>query len=198
MKITYKLLVIALLCSSTLGGCFKPQGRALEELLKPIGKDEIYMVRPGDILQVDIYGEPTISGERAVREDGQLSMKFIGDVRVQGLTLEQVAKKIETDLTKYIPATTVSVNLSRSAPIRYYLAGKFVQAGEKRSDGRITFLQAIATGGQFQPFADESSITLIRRTNEGELRYVLDYNNVLLGREPNPELKDGDVISVGQ
>lgn len=192
-----KLLSIAILALLFVG-CAKPKGRPLEELLGGAGKDDVYLVRPGDILQVDVYGEAALSGERVVREDGQLSMKFIGDVAVERLTLEQVAKKIEQNLSKFIPATTVSVNLSRSAPIRYFLVGKFMQPGEKRSDGKITFLQAIATGGQFQPFADESALTLIRTTPEGQLRYVLDYNNVLLGREPNPELKDGDVISVGQ
>jgi polysaccharide export outer membrane protein len=176
----------------------KPSGRPLEELTAVDPAKEIYLVRPGDILLVDVYGEPSLSGERAVREDGQLSIKFIGDVRVEGLTLEKTAKKIEQELSRFIPATTVSVNLSRSAPIKYYLAGKFMQPGEKRSDGRINLLQAIATGGQFQPFANESAITLIRRTNEGELRYVLDYNRVLTGKDPNPELKDGDLITVGQ
>ena len=39
-------------------------------------------------------------------------------------------------------------------------------------------------------------MTIIRRGPQGELRYVLDYNRVIDGREPNPELKNGDIIAV--
>jgi len=195
-----KFISLILVAALALTGCLGPNrnGRSLDELSRGTGEAESYRVRPGDVLSIDVYGETALTGERVVRDDGQLSMKFVGDIRVQGMTLEEVGKKIEEDLTKYLPAPTVSVNLSRSAPIKYYLSGKFVKAGEYRSDGKITFLQAIATGGNFQPFADESAITLIRRTQTGELRYVLDYNRVVRGGEPNPELRDGDIISIGQ
>lgn len=193
-----KIFALSLLTAFAVSSCAKPKGRPLVELTSESPEGKSYTIRPGDILNVDVYGEAQLSGERAVREDGQLTMKFVGDIKVEGMTLVEVSQKIEKELSKFIPATTVSVNLSRSAPIRYYLAGKFMSPGEKRSDGKITFLQAIATGGQFQPFADESSITLIRHTSKEEFRYVLDYNNVVLGREPNPELRDGDIISIGQ
>ena len=39
------------------------------------------------------------------------------------------------------------------------------------------------------PFADDGSIILIRKGPIGELRYELDYNQVVEGREPNPLLK---------
>ena len=84
----------------------------------------------------------------------------------------------------------------QSAPIRYFLAGQFLKPGEFRSEQGITLLQAIAKAGGLAPFADESSITLIRRNASKELRYQLDYNRVVNGKEPNPLLRDGDFISV--
>jgi polysaccharide export outer membrane protein len=199
-SLTVRFLATSFLAAVLLliAGCFRPQGRPLAELQRGDAQDKAYFVRPGDILNVDVYGEPGLSGEKIVREDGQLSMKFAGDIKVEGMTLEQTGKSLEKELSKFMPGATVSVALSRSAPIKYYLSGKFQKAGEYRSDGRITFLQAIATGGNFQPFADESNITLIRRSGNEEIRYVLDYNNVVAGREPNPELRDGDIISVTQ
>jgi len=198
MKAKKLITFFILLSASFTTGCLKQQGRPLSELSKSQSEAVDYIVRPGDILNVDVYGEASLSGEKVVREDGQMSLKFAGDVKVQGLTLEATGKKIESELSKFMPGATVSVSLSRSAPIRYYLSGKFQKAGEYRSEGKITFLQAVATGGNFQPFADESSITLIRTTPTEQIRYVLDYNNVLLGREPNPELRDGDILSVTQ
>jgi len=188
-------LIILVLCLSS---CLRPSGRPLSELIPSSDKSEDYLVRPGDVLAIDVYGEPGLTGDKVVREDGQMSLKFAGDVKVQGLTLEAAGKKLEVELSKFMPGATVSVALSKSAPIKYYLSGKFQKPGEYRSDGKITFLQAVATGGNFLPFADESSITLIRKTSTTEIRYVLDYNNVVMGREPNPELRDGDILSVNQ
>ena len=37
---------------------------------------------------------------------------------------------------------------------------------------------------------------IIRKSANGDLRYRFDYNRVVDGREPNPELKNGDVVSV--
>ena len=42
----------------------------------------------------------------------------------------------------------------------------------------------------------KSNIMLIRRTAGEEFRYKLDYEEVVSGSEPNPQLKTGDVISV--
>lgn len=190
------LTLVLLLSVLFLSSCARSIGRPLSELLASSSKSEDYLIRPGDLLSVDVYGEPGLTGDKIVREDGQMSMKFIGDVKIQGLTLEQAGKKLELELSKFMPGATVSVALSKSAPVKYYLSGKFQKSGEYRSDGKITFLQAIATGGNFLPFADESSITLVRKTPTGEIRYVLDYNNVVMGREPNPELRDGDFLSV--
>jgi polysaccharide export outer membrane protein len=190
--------LLSLLTIFSLTACFRPAGRPLSELIHSSDKKEDYLVRPGDVLNVDVYGEPNLSGEKIVREDGQLSLKFAGDVIVEGLNLEAASKKLEAELSKFMPGATVSVALSKSAPIKYYLLGKFQKPGEYRSDGKITFIQAVATGGSFLPFADDSAITLIRRTPAGEIRYVLDFTNVEKGREPNPELRDGDTISVTQ
>jgi polysaccharide export outer membrane protein len=123
-------------------------------------------------------------------------MPLINDVPAEGNSLEELAKEIERRLAKYVPAASVAVSVSRSAPIRYYLSGAFQRPGEYRSDSRITLLQAIATGGDFQPFANRGAIVLLRKVGDGERRYVLDYSKVIAGKEPNPQIQDGDLISV--
>ncbi len=53
-----------------MSSCLRMSGRALDEL-KSSAETESYTVRPGDTLNIDVYGEPSLSGEKAVREDGQ-------------------------------------------------------------------------------------------------------------------------------
>jgi polysaccharide export outer membrane protein len=186
------IAAFVLFLSGCLGGRLSP----LDELELKQDNQTAYLVQRGDTLTIKVWGEPQLSGDNYVRDDGRFTMPLINDVEAQGKTLEAIAAEVTEKLIKYVPGATVTVSISQSAPIRFYLSGSFNKAGEYRSSSRVTFLQAIASGGGFAPFADDSSLTLIRKTAEGEKRYSLNYSRVVDGSQPNPELRDGDVIAV--
>ncbi len=188
------LIACALMFSSCTGGV---KGRSLDELAAKNKSEPEYEVNPGDTLRLEVRREPELTrDDYYVRpKDGKFTMPLIGDVPAANKTLKLLTEEVTEKLRSYLQDPWVTISVVQTAPIRFYLNGKFVKPGEYRSDGEITLLQAIATGGGFAPFADESSIILIRRTTSEEIRYKLDYNQVEAGREPNPILKDGDVVS---
>lgn len=186
------LCVLLLLVGCSFGGSSRP----LEELTADGDAAQTYRINAGDTLDIQVWGEPRLSGERLVREDGILTMPLINDVQASGLTAVELAAQIGSKLDAFVPTASVVVSVTKPAPVRYFLSGSFQHPGEYRSEGQITLLQAIAKGGGFGPFADESSIVLIRETTEGQMRYKFDYNRVLDGREPNPPLKPGDTLAV--
>jgi polysaccharide export outer membrane protein len=195
MRCFYKFVTIALFCLLALSGCaFGGKGRSLNELDAPEGQQE-YLIRKGDTLAIKVWGESRLSGKVFVRDDGHFTMELINDVAGAGKTLPEVTEDVTTRLAEFVPGASVTISVARSAPIRFYLSGAFSSPGEYSSEGSITLLQAIATGGGFAPFADESNVVLIRKSAQ-QLRYTLDYNRVVDGKEPNPELRDGDVIVV--
>lgn len=189
-------LVILLLSLGAVGCGFRGQTQPLDDLLDINQQSAPYNVRPGDALSVQVWGEPRLSGDVFVRDDGRFSMPLIGDVPAEGKTLDELSTIVTTKLSEFVAAASVSISVAQSAPIRYYLSGSFAKPGEYRSAGSINMLQGIATGGGFAPFADESSIILIRKAQQGEIRYELDFNRVREGKQPNPALKDGDIITV--
>lgn len=193
-------ILLVIFCLSGLTSCGLFGGSNLSPLdeLKPEAETSSeYTIQAGDVLDVQVWGETRLSGEVFVRDDGKLTMRLINDVTAEGRTAKDLGEEIKTRLSEFIPAASVTVSVIHTAPVRYYLSGKFMKPGEYRSDKRITFLQAVATGGGFIPFADESNIMLIRKGPEQiDLRYELDYNRVVEGKEPNPTLKNGDVIAI--
>ncbi len=193
MRNIYLLGVVVLLAVSCRSGV---KGRELSELSASEKTTDAYVVGSGDTLNVLVWGEPKLSGEVVVREDGKLTLSLIEDVGAEGKTLSELAREIEQKLMTYVAQPSVSVSLAHAAPIKYFLSGAFVKPGEYRSEGQIDFLRAVATGGGFAPFANESSIVLIRKTKQGEFRYEFDYNRVIQGKEPNPILRNGDLIAV--
>lgn len=186
------LIIGLVLLSACAGGKSAP----LSGLGPGSGEAEEYRAGAGDTLMVRVWGEPRVSGEVVVRSDGKFTLPLISDVDAEGHTVEEISASVKNRLKEFIPGATVSVSVVQTAPIRYYLLGSFSRPGEYRSDSRISLLQAIAKGGGFAPFADESEITLIRKSAKGETRFVLNYEDVRNGTQPNPNLKNGDVISV--
>lgn len=192
-----KILVLLMgSCALGLSSCANENIRPISELSAASEVAGDYIAKPGDSLMVNVWGEPKLSGEVVVREDGKFTLPLIDDVQAEGKTLKQIAQEATNKLKEFVPGASMTISVAQSAPIRYFLSGQFLKPGEYRSDANITFLQAIATGGGFVPFADESSIILIRRGSQGEIRYSLDYNRVVEGKDPNPRLKNGDVIAI--
>jgi polysaccharide biosynthesis/export protein len=176
--------------------CSGAELRPLDELAEQNEKTASYIVKPGDILMVQVWGEPKLSGEVVVRQDGYFSNPLVNDIPAEGLTLQEIGQDLSERLQEYIPGASANIALSQSAPTVYYLSGQFMKPGEYRTDKNITLLQGIATGGGFAPFADESNIILIRKHQGEERRYRFDYEKLVNGRQPNPDLKSGDVISI--
>ena len=193
-----KTNIIFLILLVTITGCFGGASnlRPSEELIEDSSSGDDYYIKPGDVLNINVWGEPKLTGEVVVREDGKFTLPLADEIEAAGKTLLQLKDELETTLNQFVPGVSVSPSIVQSAPIKYFLAGQFNQPGEFRSESGITLLQAVAKAGGFAPFADESEITLIRKNSAGELRYLLDYNRVVTGKEPNPRLKDGDFISV--
>ena len=180
-----------------IAGCGGDNLRPSEELAPPPRDTGEYVAKSGDVLSIKVWGEPRLTGEVLVRDDGKFTLPLIDDVLAEGKTMKQITEDITKRLKEFIPTASVSTSVVQTAPVRYFLSGQFLKPGEYRSDKQITFLQAIATGGGFAPFADESSIMLFRKNSSGpELRYRLDYNRVVDGKEPNPELRNGDIIAI--
>ena len=179
-----------------LTSCAAQNVRPNDELIEDSLAQTEYYIKPGDLLRINVWGEPKLSGEVVVRSDGKITVALADDIQAQGKTLTQLKDDIEAKLNEFIPGVSVSPSMIQSAPIRYFLAGQFLRPGEFRSDQGITLLQAVAKAGGFAPFANENSIILIRKNSANELRYQLNYNNVVNGKQPNPKLADGDFISV--
>ena len=52
------------------------------------------MLRPGDIIKLSVWREPTITGEYVVDERGRVSLPFLGEIEVAGLQRDVVRDRI--------------------------------------------------------------------------------------------------------
>lgn len=153
-------------------------------------------LRPGDKVQVVIYGQDAMSGEFVVRPSGELVVPVAGNVRAQGLTPQALAVELKRQLTGKLVAPEVTVVLnSRRQPGVSVL-------GEVRNPGRFELadgegmLDALARAGGLTPFADTNDIYLIRRSHERRIRFR--YKDLVAAHPSSVKfpLADGDVVVV--
>lgn len=100
-----------------------------------------YPLSVGDVVYVKEY-TPTLRGVRATIDgNGFIVVPPLGRVRVLGLTLEEAAERIETQLSPYYKSITVTMELVRLSLVRVFVCGATDKAGVYRLRGGTTALE---------------------------------------------------------
>ncbi len=187
------------------------------------GEDKEYIIGYSDILSITIYGEGDMSATDAVaasrpagdtirrrpggvevRMDGRVSLKHVGDVKVVGMSLTQLADYLKKLYVSVFDDPIVTVTLLQSNSRRYTVMGKVNAPGIFYLDFPVTIVQAIARSGGFNEWANHE-ITVIRQgnglssgTSEQPKSVQFDYDAFLKGKdlEDNVYLHANDVVIV--
>lgn len=154
-----------------------------------------YAIGPADVLSINVWKEPDLTGEFAVRFDGMITCPLIGDVQAAGLRPMELAGDIQERLQRYIETPMVSVGVSEATSARFFVLGQVTRSGEFPLSGRTTVLQGLALAGGFKDFAKKDRIVIIR---EDESLVRVDYDRIADGKdaEQNVVLRRGDTIVV--
>lgn len=159
-----------------------------------------YQVQPPDSLEISSAQAREIDGEvQTVRQDGKITLRLLGDVKVAGMTPVEISRKLESLLQRYYVEPQVNVRLRGANSKRYYVFGQVGREGAYPCTGRDTLLAALATA---QPtfIAKKSSIKVIRPSHDDAKRHVMtiDAERIMKkGRlEENVLLQDGDIVYV--
>src|SRR5215813_8031255 len=74
----------------------------------PFGSTD-YIIGAGDTLQIFVWHNPDLSASVPVRPDGKISIPLVEDIVCAGKTPTELARYIETRLTKFITNPIVTV-----------------------------------------------------------------------------------------
>jgi polysaccharide export outer membrane protein len=163
----------------------------------PISSD--YVIGPGDVLQITVWKNDTLSRTVPVRPDGKISMPLLHDVQASGLTAMQLRDKISTALGEFMPNPEVAVSVNDVRSLRVSILGEVSKPGVLELRGQTTILEAIAMAGGFKDFASPSKITILRVDENGKTKRIrFNYNRAVAstGDEENVVLRSGDVVVV--
>jgi protein involved in polysaccharide export with SLBB domain len=158
-----------------------------------------YILGPGDELQVSVYGTQEYSASIPVSVEGKVSIQYVGQLSVSGLTIEAVTQKIKGAMAKVYSTigsgqSQLAVSLSRIRTIRVTIIGS-KQPGNYSISSLGTVYNALFLGGG--PGKNESyrNIELIRNN---KIYSKVDLYKFLVNgdQSENVGLKDNDVIRI--
>lgn len=158
-----------------------------------------YIIGPGDVLQLTVWKNETLSRTVPVRPDGKISMPLLHDIQAAGLTAMQLRDKISKALAEFLPNPEVAVSVIEVHSMRISVLGEVQKPGVLELRGTTTILEAIAMAGGFRDFASPSKITVIRTEANGQTQKLrFNYNRAVAnsGDEQNIVLRPGDVVVV--
>nr|WP_315152553.1 SLBB domain-containing protein [uncultured Flavobacterium sp.] len=158
-----------------------------------------YVLGPGDELQVSVYGIQEFNASIPVSVEGKISIQYVGQIVVSGLTIEAATQKIRGAIARVYSTVAsgqsqVGVSLSRIRTIKVTLIGS-KQPGNYSVSSLATVYNALYLGGGPSKNGSYRNIELIR--NNKVYRNIDIYRFLVNGNQSdNIGLKDNDVIRI--
>lgn len=146
-----------------------------------------YALAPGDLISVEVFGEPELSKEYTVGESGKIAFPLIGEVTVLSLKTKQVERLLRQKLKSGFlvnPRVNVTIRTYRSV----YVNGQVKSPNGYPFVPGMTVRKLISIAGGFTERASKSRIYVISEvagTSSSPRKVKID-----------AEVRPGDIISV--
>jgi polysaccharide export outer membrane protein len=157
-----------------------------------------YVIGQGDVLTISVWKDESLTRDVVVLPDGTISFPLIGNIAAEGKTVDELKAEIVSKLRKYVPDPVLNVAVRSVNSMFIYVIGRVNNPGRFALAGNINVLQALATAGGLNPFADNNGIRIIRSGDGGPTTLSFRYDDVARGKrlEQNVMLRRGDVVVV--
>lgn len=200
--------IFMLLVSAGLSGCSQhlydalPTKDAAYALIPPIDKaiaPSQYLITPGDVVSLSVFGEPDLTFQRLPVDDaGFIQVPLAGAVHVASLTPAQASNLIATKLgSRFLRNPEVTLNVIEQPGQTVTVEGQVLKAGTYPVDSQTTLLGAIALAQSPTRIAKLDEVVVFRTLNNQRMAARFHLARIRAGLDPDPQILGGDVVVVG-
>jgi len=157
-----------------------------------------YILGPGDLLDIAVWKDETLTKSVIVLPDGKISFPLIGEIKAAGRTVPQLKQEITKKISPYAPDPTISIEVRQVNSMLIYVIGRVNAPGRFSLNTNVNVLQALTMAGGANPFAKRDKIKIFRQEGGKTTIFRFKYDEVVEGTEleQNIILKKGDLIVV--
>jgi polysaccharide export outer membrane protein len=169
-------------------------------------EDSEYLVGPQDVLNIIVYGEPSLSGRFRVDNDGTFPYQYIDRVKAEGFTVTAIEQVMEEALGDgYLRNPQISVEVAEYRSQNVFVQGQVRSPGKYPLPANASLMDAIFLAGSTAPEAGNWVEIYHQGTAPGpttasvgvrapDIRVRL--TDVQSGKAQTVRIKDGDTIFV--
>lgn len=161
-----------------------------------IATPQSYMLGPGDVVAVDVYGASQKTFNCTVSPDGQIVIEGFGPIQVGGLSIASAKARIRSTLGSRYRSSRINLSLGQTRTITVNVMGEVKVPGTYTLSAFATVFHALYMAGGTNDIGTLRNIKIYRNNHLISVCDIYDYilNGKMTG---NVRLNDGDVISVG-
>jgi polysaccharide export outer membrane protein len=174
-----------------------------EAIIQARASTAIYRIGPLDNLEIFIWRMPELSRGVVVRPDGRISVPLIDDLVATGKTPTQLARDIETQLTKYVQDPTVTVIVGGfHGPFdqQVRIVGEATDPQAIPYQANMTVLDVMIAVHGLTKFAAGNRAEIVRNINGKEAVLPVHINDLIKDGdiEANVAVQPGDILIIPQ
>lgn len=168
----------------------------LAELDAP--QDLVLRLGAGDVLSLQVWGRPELSGRHTVGPDGVISVPMVGATQVALLTREDAAQRVRQSLGRYYMDLNVQVAVEQYHSNRVTVLGRVQNPGVLNFDHPPTLLEVLAKAGSLPVLDKQTTLTRCAIFRGREKMIWIDLKRLLQGGQAhlNLRMRPGDLIYI--
>jgi polysaccharide export outer membrane protein len=163
----------------------------------PAPTDDEYVIDVGDLLNIQVFEQPTMSAVARVRSDGRVSLPLLNEVVASGKTPVALASELETSLKALVLNPKVTISIQESSPLRISVLGEVGKPGSLELRRGSGVAEALANAGGLSNFAHKDRIYVVRaEPTPVRIHFTYDQVTRAVGKAASFRLRNGDVLVV--
>ena len=157
------------------------------------------LLGPGDMLKVLVYGNPDLTIETKINENGQITFPLLGEVMLAGLTPIAAERRIASLLESggYLRKPQVNILTTSLHSQQISVLGFVHKQGRYAIEGQRSLTDVLAMVGGINPDGG-NIVTLIRAQGDTFIKEEIDVHAMILSGDMgmNRNIRGGDLIYV--
>lgn len=161
-----------------------------------IATPQNYVLGPGDVVIIDIYGASQKSENLTVSPDGDITVPGYGPIKVSGLSVASAQSKIRSTLGSRYSSSSLKISVGQTRSMMVNVMGEVKAPGNYTLSAFATVFHALYMAGGIDDLGTLRNIKVFRGGKQVTVVDVYEY--ILNGRlAGNIRLQENDVIIVG-
>jgi polysaccharide export outer membrane protein len=154
-----------------------------------------YRIGPGDVLAIEVAGEPELKRKVKVAQQGTIELPYIDhSIKLAGLTEQQATELLRKEFVAILKEPQVTIFIEEYHARMVSIAGAVNQPKQIALTRELRIYDLISLAGGMTDKAD--NVIQLVRFRPAETMEVINLNDLVRKPELNRVLRDGDFINV--